>query len=58
MLLLGLGPGLGLGFGSGSADPNSNPTHNPTPNPNQVVAHGLAFNGKTSFLRDPWNVRG
>jgi len=21
-----------------------------------VVAHGLAFNGKTSFLRDPWNV--
>ena len=22
----------------------------------KVVAHGLAFNGKTSFLRDPWNV--
>ena len=34
--------------------PNPNPTCNP--NPNQVVAHGLAFNGKTSFLRDPWNV--
>ena len=22
----------------------------------KVVAHGLAFNGKTSFLKDPWNV--
>ena len=21
-----------------------------------MVAHGLAFNGKTSFLKDPWNV--